>query len=273
MSWTPLDFERDVGKIIYAKNYRLIPQYEPFGPGSYRIDFVIEGLKSRLAVEVDGPHHDDPEQIERDMARQRQLERCKWVFWRVSASSFYFDREKAMASLWRKLEELGIHPLAASQSEAKPEAPPQSERTSPPPTAPPPAPQNIPKPFPKTSSPTRQRDLIPSNQMELPTSKTEPQPSHADATHEAKIKELREYVLAAKQTRTYGVLVYEEIGHVVLELLPRQARIHRNELVRNTAEVLEFEEVAFKRIDEAIQRLEELKKVSTDSNYVWHRVS
>ena len=74
------DFERDVGKIIYAKNYRLIPQYEPFGPGSYRIDFVIEGLKSRLAIECDGPHHDDPEQIERDMARQRQLERCKWVF-------------------------------------------------------------------------------------------------------------------------------------------------------------------------------------------------
>lgn len=52
------DFERDVGKIIHAKNFRLIPQYEPFGPGSYRIDFVIEGLKSRLAVECDGPHRD-----------------------------------------------------------------------------------------------------------------------------------------------------------------------------------------------------------------------
>src|SRR5439155_1059584 len=65
------NFEREVGKLIYAKNYRVIPQYEPFGPRSYRIDFVIEGLKSRLAVECDGPHHDDPEQIERDMARQR----------------------------------------------------------------------------------------------------------------------------------------------------------------------------------------------------------
>jgi superfamily I DNA and/or RNA helicase len=60
------DFERDVGKIVCARNFRLIPQYEPFGPGSYRIDFVIEGLKSRLAVECDGPHHDDPEEIERD---------------------------------------------------------------------------------------------------------------------------------------------------------------------------------------------------------------
>ena len=230
-------------------------------------------MKSRLAVEVDGPHHDDLEQIARDMARQRQLERCKWVFWRVSASSFYFDRDKAMASLWRKLEELGIHPLTAARPEATPETPPQTERTSPPPTAPPTTPQNISKPFPKTPSPTRQPDLIPSNQMELPASKPEPQPSHADATHEAKIKELREYVFAAKQKRTYGVLVYEEIGHVVLELLPRQERIHRSELIRNTADVLEFEEVAFKRIDEAIRRLEELKKVSADSNYVWRRVS
>lgn len=265
------DFERDVGKIIYAKNFRLIPQYEPFGPGSYRIDFVIEGLKSRLAVECDGPHHDDPEQIERDMARQRQLERCKWVFWRVSGSSFYFDREKALASLWRKLEELGIHPLATIKPEATPETPPQSERTSPPPTAPPPVTQAVPKSFQKPTSPSRQPDLIPSNQMELPTSKTEAQLSNADATHEAKIKELREYVLAAKQKRTYGVLIYEEIGHVVLELLPRQGRIHRHDLIKSTADVLEFEEIAFKRIDEAIRRLEELKKVSADSNCVWRR--
>lgn len=109
-------FERQVGQLIYARNYRVIPQYEPFGPRSYRIDFVVEGLKSRLAVECDGPHHDAPRQIESDMARQRQLERCKWVFWRVSASDFYFDRDKAMASLWRKLEELGIHPLTETSA-------------------------------------------------------------------------------------------------------------------------------------------------------------
>lgn len=259
------DFERDVGKIIYAKNFRIIPQYEPFGPGSYRIDFVIEGLKSRLAVEVDGPHHDDPEQIESDMARQRQLERCKWIFWRVSASSFYFDREKAMSSLWRKLEELGIHPLTVAQLEATPETPPSATQ---------PVPHAVPKLFSKVPLPSRQPDLIPSNQIELPTQKTELQPSNTAATHEAGVaQELREYVLAAKQKRTYGVLVYEEIGHVVLKLLPQQGRIHRNELIKTTADVLEFEEIAFKRIDEAIRRLEELKKVSADSNYVWRSKS
>jgi very-short-patch-repair endonuclease len=131
------DFEREVGKMIYAKNFRLIPQYEPFGPGGYRIDFVIEGLKSRLAVECDGPHHDDPEQIESDMARQRQLERCKWVFWRVSASIFYFDREKAMASLWRKLDELGIRPLTETPPTVWSKTPPQPEHAS--------GPQNTPR--------------------------------------------------------------------------------------------------------------------------------
>jgi hypothetical protein len=268
------DFERAVGKIIYAKNYRLIPQYEPFGPGSYRIDFVIEGLKSRLAVEVDGPHHDDPEQIESDMARQRQLERCKWVFWRVSASSFYFDRDKAMASLWRKLDELGIHPLTATQQEVTPKNPPQSKQASPPPTAPPPVPQNVSKPFPKPPLPSRQPDLIPSNQMEFTAQKTEAQSGRADAMPEIGVcSKLREYVLAAKEKRPHGILVYEEIGYVVLELLPRQGRIHRNELIRNTADVLEFPEVAFKRIDEAIRRLEDLKKVCADSNYVWRCTS
>jgi very-short-patch-repair endonuclease len=110
------EFEREVGKLIYSRRYRVIPQYEPFGPNGYRIDFVVEGLKSRLAIECDGPHHDDPQQIEHDMVRQRQLERCGWQFWRVSGSSFYFDREAAMTSLWRKLNDFGILPLTSGPS-------------------------------------------------------------------------------------------------------------------------------------------------------------
>ena len=286
------DFEREVGKIIYAKNYRLIPQYEPFGSGSYRIDFVIEGLRSRLAVECDGPHHDDPEQIEHDMARQRQLERCKWVFWRVSASSFYFDRDKAMASLWRKLEELEIHPLTPTALVANLETQPDIRPTSPPPTATPLAKGSLDKrwkeavprlskllgltspPVSKTPLPSRQPDLIPSNQMELPTEKTSAESGRANTTQEARINSaLREYVLAAKQKRPHGILVYEEIGHVVLELLPQRARIDRKELIKNTADILEFPDAAFKRIDEAIRRLEELKKVCADFNCVWRRES
>jgi len=206
------------------------------------------------------------------MARQRQLERCKWVFWRVSASSFYFDREKAMALLWRKLEELGIHPLIVTQPEATQDTPPYIiDHTRPPPSATPPAPHTSAKTSPKSPLPPRQQDLIPSSQMELPTQKAEAHPNRAEAKQEGDVAALREYIAAAKQKRPLGILVYEEIGHVVLELLPHSGRIDRKALIRNTADVLEFPDVAFKRIDEAIRRLEELKKVCADSNYVWRR--
>jgi hypothetical protein len=261
-------FEERVGRIIYdERKYRLIPQYEPFGPHGYRIDFVIEGLKSRLAVECDGSHHLEPEQIERDMFRQRQLERCGWVFWRVAESSFYFDREKAMASLWRKLEELEIHPLTEVPLTSLTETLPPLER-----------PRFSPNKSPlvshfvaQSAPPSRQPDLIPSNQMELPASDCH---GPTDRTHQEIRKggvnlALREYVLAAKQKRPHGVLIYEEIGHVVLEIMPKQGRVDRKELISSAAEVLDFSEAAFKRIDEAIRRLQELKKVGADSNSVW----
>ena len=261
------DFERDVGRLIHAKNFRLIPQYEPFGPGGYRIDFVIEGLKSRLAVECDGPHHDDLEQIERDMARQRQLERCKWVFWRVSASSFYFDPEKAMSSLWRKLEDLGIQPLTeilpATLSEAQSPADQSSASQK--------SPLPSPSVAPRATAASHQPDLIRSAQMELPNPNSFT--PNTETTDGDVSPALKEYIATAKQMRPHGILVYDEIGHVAFELVPERGHVQRKELIRKTAEALDFPEVAFKRIEEAIQRLERLKKIGTDSNHVWRQQS
>ena len=262
------EFEREVGRMIHAKNFRLIPQYEPFGPGRYRIDFVIEGLKSRLAVECDGPHHDDPDQIIRDMARQRQLERCKWVFWRVSASNFYFDRDKTMVSLWRKLDELGIQPLTEASPSASSQTPPQSERTNrPPPNQTP----TVSRVVAKSPVPS----LVQSKQMELPNagSGVSPDESHEEAAHDGINTALREYIAAAKQKRPHGVLICEEIGHVLLELMPRQGRVARVELIRHAADALDFSEAAYKRIEDSLRRLEELRKVSGDSNNVWRRAN
>jgi hypothetical protein len=106
--------------------------------------------------------------------------------------------------------------------------------------------------------------------MELPTPKIEAQKNLAEPALDGGVtQELREYVLSAKQKRPYGIMLYEEIGHVVLELLPLEGRIHRDVLVKKTAAVLEFEEVAFKRIYEAIRRLQDLKKICADSDYFW----
>jgi hypothetical protein len=44
------------------------------------------------------------------MERQRKLERCKWVFYRVRESAFYANKEFALSGLWHLLEERGINP-------------------------------------------------------------------------------------------------------------------------------------------------------------------
>jgi len=72
---------------------------------------TIIGSKARLAVECDGSYHDTSEQIEKDIARQWQLERCGWTFFRIKGSAFYRNQEEALKGLWQKLDKMGIYPL------------------------------------------------------------------------------------------------------------------------------------------------------------------
>lgn len=100
------EFEYDVAEIIVNNGYKVIPQYEVAG---YRIDLVIQGEKSKLAVECDGDkYHNQFDKWQEDMERQQILERAGWTFWRLSGSSFYKHKEKSLDSLWKKLEEMKI---------------------------------------------------------------------------------------------------------------------------------------------------------------------
>ena len=102
------NFERHVFDAITAKGYRVIPQYNA---ANYRIDLVVQGEKSKLAVECDGDHwHTSVEDRERDFLRERILQRAGWTFWRVLGSTYYNNPEKALHSLWAKIEEMGIQP-------------------------------------------------------------------------------------------------------------------------------------------------------------------
>jgi very-short-patch-repair endonuclease len=129
------DFERDVHAMLTARGYRVRTQV----PGGdqlshrYRIDLVVEGRRSRLAIECDGDEYHRLEHYEKDMERQRQLERAGWIFARILASDFYRDREAAMQQVWRELERLRILPWnkgvvrseASAAGSASPEQPPE----------------------------------------------------------------------------------------------------------------------------------------------------
>jgi very-short-patch-repair endonuclease len=110
-------FEIDVFLQIIDRGFRVIPQYELAGK---RIDLLIEGMRGRLAVECDGDQWHGLEEWDRDVDRQRMLERCGLQFWRVRGSAYYRDPAAALQLLWRVLEEQGI--LSGYQGNAEPSA-------------------------------------------------------------------------------------------------------------------------------------------------------
>ena len=99
-------FEVDVFLRIVDCGFRVIPQYPLAGK---RIDLVVEGMQGRLAVECDGDQWHGIEEWERDVDRQRMLERCGLKFWRVRGSAFYRDQTASLAPLWEVLKERGIY--------------------------------------------------------------------------------------------------------------------------------------------------------------------
>ena len=109
-------FEQRVFLDIRARGYQVTPQVEVNGR---RLDLVVTGGSAKLAVECDGDFwHSSPEQVEADLARERELKRAGWQFWRVRESEYNFDAEAALASLWQELDGRGIHPFTLIASDA-----------------------------------------------------------------------------------------------------------------------------------------------------------
>jgi very-short-patch-repair endonuclease len=101
-------FEVDVALQIANKGFRVVPQ---FPIGGRRIDLMIEGARSSLAVECHGDAWHGPERFMEDAFRQRTLERQGWQFWVVRDSTYYANPEAAMESLWEELRTFGIEPI------------------------------------------------------------------------------------------------------------------------------------------------------------------
>jgi very-short-patch-repair endonuclease len=107
-------FEQRVFLRIQQRGYHVTPQAEINGR---RIDLVITGSEGQLAVGCDGDTwHSTPEQAASDFARELELRRCGWQFWRVRESRFRLDPEAALADLWLTLDKRGIHPARIDPS-------------------------------------------------------------------------------------------------------------------------------------------------------------
>lgn len=112
------DFHKEVHRLITARGYRAVPEYK-VGTHPYRIDTVVEGLNSRLAVECDGDRWHGLDRWEGDLERQQVLERVGWKFWRLRASVFYRDKDKAMEPLWQLLDSMKIYPAGSELHPAR----------------------------------------------------------------------------------------------------------------------------------------------------------
>jgi very-short-patch-repair endonuclease len=97
--------ELDVFLRLVDRGFRVIPQHELAG---YRVDLLVEGPRSRLAVECDGDRWHGPSAFEGDLLRQRMLQRCGLPFSRVRGAAFYRDPDTALAPLWADLREHDI---------------------------------------------------------------------------------------------------------------------------------------------------------------------
>ncbi|GIJ17240.1 very short patch repair endonuclease [Micromonospora gifhornensis] len=100
-------FEQRVYNRLVGRGFTVVPQYEAIG---YVIDLVVVGPHGRLAIECDGDAWHGPDRYEADMARQRELERCGWEFFRIPESAFVVDEAAVLRDLWAALDRRGIHP-------------------------------------------------------------------------------------------------------------------------------------------------------------------
>jgi len=98
-------FEVDVALEIASHGYHVIPQFKVAGK---RIDLVVVGTESLVAIECDGDHWHGLDDYEKDMVRQRKLERSGWKFHRIRESAFYAFKKDTLGGVWDFLKQNGI---------------------------------------------------------------------------------------------------------------------------------------------------------------------
>lgn len=84
--------------------------------GSYIVDFVC--LEARLAVEIDGPLHERPDQKQKDALRRRWLEQEGYRVIRFTTRECYHDIDRVMTAIAAALAGDGPSPPAPHPADA-----------------------------------------------------------------------------------------------------------------------------------------------------------
>ena len=107
-------FESEVAKALFSRGFHVVQQWEV---GAYMLDMVALYKEKKVAIECDGErYHSGEAKIREDMERQTILERAGWKFIRIRGSEYYSAPDKTIDWVVSKLEEHGIKPENAEQS-------------------------------------------------------------------------------------------------------------------------------------------------------------
>ena len=100
-------FEQRVANRLVGLGYTVMPA---FSVERLRLDLVVVGAQARLALLCEGDTWQGAPAYERDLAVQRDLERCGWQLHRIRESAFYANEPRTMAALLSRLRALDIAP-------------------------------------------------------------------------------------------------------------------------------------------------------------------
>ncbi|WP_411681476.1 AAA domain-containing protein [Clostridium thailandense] len=112
-------FKKDVFTLLKSKYYNIKLDV---CIGKYNIDFVVEGLNNRLAIDCCSETTAYAVNWEETHNRRMTLQRVGWKFFIIRESQFYYKPEETMNKLYEQLAELNINTITPDALESSLEA-------------------------------------------------------------------------------------------------------------------------------------------------------
>lgn len=100
-------FKKDVYNELKNKGYKVKIDVKV---GKYKIDFVVEGADTRLAIDCCCEDTAFSLNWDENHSRRMTLQRVGWNFFIIRESQFYYQPEVTMTSLYKELDSMGITP-------------------------------------------------------------------------------------------------------------------------------------------------------------------